>query len=96
MRRGEIQRLRWSDIPNLEGGAKVVLLETTKSGNPRIVICTKAMLEVLERQMARRVDGDDRRPAVIRGRGLTLPAFPPGLEHQHTPHSGIGPGIPLE
>ena len=60
MRRGEIQGMRWADILDLPGGGKVATLATTKSGKPRSVICTKGMLEVLDRQIAFRDDSDDR------------------------------------
>ena len=60
MRKGEIQAIKWSDIRDLPAGGKIALLETTKSGKPRSVICTKGMIEVLERQAERRVEGDDR------------------------------------
>jgi integrase len=60
MRRGEIQSLRWSDIRDLPRGGKQVLLEATKSGKSRDVICTRGMTEVLECQTRRNVQGDDR------------------------------------
>jgi integrase len=60
MRRGEIQSMTWPDIRTLPDGGKITLLESTKSGKPRSVICTKGMLEVLERQAVRREDDDDR------------------------------------
>jgi integrase len=60
MRRGEIQDMKWSDIASLPDGGKVVFLGTTKSGKPRSVICTKSMMDVLDRQADRREDNDDR------------------------------------
>ncbi len=60
MRRGEIQDMQWSDIGTLPNGGKVVSLGTTKSGKTRSIICTKSMIEVLERQAGRRVANDDR------------------------------------
>jgi integrase len=60
MRRGELQAMQWSDIGTLPHDGKVILLGTTKSGKPRSVICTKSMIEVLERQADRRIVGDDR------------------------------------
>jgi integrase len=60
MRRGEIQAMRWSDILDIPGGGKVVTLATTKSGKPRCVICTKGMIEVLDRQALQRDKNDDR------------------------------------
>ena len=60
MRRGEIQSLRWPDIRELPDGGRIALLESTKSGKSRNVICTKGMTEVLERQVDRMVQGDDR------------------------------------
>ncbi|MBT5250293.1 MAG: site-specific integrase [Bacteroidetes Order II. Incertae sedis bacterium] len=60
MRRGELQSMQWNNIGTLPDGGKVVLLESTKSGKPRSIICTKSMIEVLDRQVDRRVVGDDR------------------------------------
>ncbi len=60
MRRGEIQGMLWSDIGTMPSGGKIVFLGTTKSGKPRSVICTKSMIEVLERQEERRVEDDGR------------------------------------
>lgn len=60
MRRGEIQAMRWPDILDIPGGGKVVTLAKTKSGKPRSVICTTGMVEVLEHQAVRHVEGDDR------------------------------------
>jgi integrase len=60
MRRGEIQALRWSDIRSLPDGGRIAVLESSKSGKPRSVICTQGMIEVLENQTDRRVEGDDR------------------------------------
>ena len=60
MRRGEIQELNWADILTMPTGGKIVMLRQTKSGKPRSVICTRDMIEVLQRQSERRVDGDDR------------------------------------
>ena len=60
MRRGEIQGMQWSDIGSLPDGGKVVFLGTTKSGKPRSVICTKSMIEVLDRQAEHRIDDDNR------------------------------------
>jgi integrase len=60
MRRGEIQSMQWSNVRELPNGGKVVLLETTKAGKPRSVICTRGMLDVLERQGKNRDKNDDR------------------------------------
>jgi integrase len=60
MRRGEIQSIRWPDVRNIPAGGKIVLLESTKSGKPRPVICTKGMIEILARQADRRDAADDR------------------------------------
>jgi integrase len=60
MRRGEIQDMKWADIATLPDGGKVVFLGTTKSGKPRSVICTKSMIDVLDRQADRRDGSDDR------------------------------------
>jgi integrase len=60
MRRGEIQAMRWSDILDIPGGGKIVSLATTKSGKPRSVICTKGMIEVLDRQASQSDEVDGR------------------------------------
>ena len=60
MRRGEIQDMQWADIGNLPNGGKVVALGTTKSGKPRSVICTRSMIDVLDRQVECRDASDDR------------------------------------
>jgi integrase len=60
MRRGEIQAMCWPDILDIPGGGKVVTLAKTKSGKPRTVICTKGMIEVLDRQSLQRDEANDR------------------------------------
>jgi len=59
MRRGEIQELKWVDILSMPTGGNIVMLQQTKSGKPRSVICTRDMVEVLQRQSEHRVEGDD-------------------------------------
>ena len=60
MRKGEIKALLWSDIRTLEDGRSFAQVRTSKSDQPRIVTCTQTMKDVLERQRARRIDGDNR------------------------------------
>ena len=60
MRRGEVKALRWSDIRQLEDGRTLALVRTSKDGRPRIVPCTRTMVEVLARQRERQIKSDDR------------------------------------
>src|SRR5437762_10139091 len=60
MRKGEIQALKWSDVRELGQDRVVITVRQSKSGKPRMVIATKTMREVLERQKGRRMTGDDR------------------------------------
>jgi integrase len=60
MRKGEIQALRWSDVRELGPDRVVINVARTKTGKPRFVVATKTMREILERQKARRIAGDDR------------------------------------
>ncbi len=60
MRKGEVKALRWSDIRQLEDGRTLALVRTSKDGRPRIVPCTRTMVEVLARQRERQIKSDDR------------------------------------
>ena len=60
MRKGEVRALLWSDIRTLEHGRTFAQVRTSKSDQPRIVTCTQTMKGILDRQQARRVEGDDR------------------------------------
>ena len=59
MRKGEVGELQWSDIRTLDD-RQIAMLKTSKNDKPRMVICTRAMTEVLERQLERKLDDDDR------------------------------------
>ncbi len=60
MRKGEIRALRWQDIRPLENGRVVILIPTSKTNEPRMISSTRTMIEVLDRQRGRRIDGDER------------------------------------
>ena len=60
MRKGEIKALRWQDIRSIVNDRVVVLIPTSKTGEPRMVSCTRTMVEVLERQRGRNIEGDER------------------------------------
>ncbi len=60
MRKGEIRALRWQDIRVIDNGRVVVQIPTSKTNEPRMVSCTRTMIEVLECQRARELDGDER------------------------------------
>ncbi len=59
MRKGEVRALKWSDIRALDDGRTFAMVKTSKNDQPRMVACTKTMTQILERQAARRVDGND-------------------------------------
>ena len=60
MRKGEIQGLKWSDVRELGADRVVITVRQSKSGKPRMVVATKTMREILDRQKGRRMTGDDR------------------------------------
>ena len=60
MRKGEIRALRWQDIRSIGNGRVVVLVPQSKADEPRMVTCTSTMIEVLERQGDRKIEGDDK------------------------------------
>jgi len=60
MRKGEINGLRWQDIRPMGNSRVVVQIPTSKANEPRMVSCTRTMVEVLERQRVRKLDDDDR------------------------------------
>ena len=60
MRKGEIRALQWSNIKTLSDGREFVLVETSKTDQPRTVTCTETMKEILERQRSRKLEGDER------------------------------------
>jgi integrase len=60
MRKGEVRALRWADIRSLGDGRTLAMIRTSKDGRPRVVHCTRTMVEVLKRQEGRKLAGDDR------------------------------------
>lgn len=60
MRKGEVLNILWSDIQALGDGRLIAMVRTSKADQPRMVVCTKTMSEIIERQKARKVDEDDR------------------------------------
>jgi len=60
MRKGEIQVLKWSDVRELGPERVLIDVRHSKSGKPRMVVTTKTMREILERQKGRRIVGDSR------------------------------------
>jgi integrase len=60
MRKGEVQALVWSDIRGLGPDRLIVQIQNSKSGQPRSIISTRTMRDVIERQKRRRIDGDER------------------------------------
>jgi len=59
MRKGETRALLWSDIRSLEDGRIIVAVKTSKADQPRFIHCTRTMAEILDRQYARRKEGND-------------------------------------
>jgi len=72
MRKGEIRALQWSNVKTLGDGREIVMVETSKTDQPRTVTCTETMKEVLVRQRSRKLKGDERvfpvSPTVLRKR----------------------------
>ena len=60
MRRGEIQALNWLDIRELAFDRVIVDIRHSKSGQPRLVVATRTMRDILGRQKARKGHGDER------------------------------------
>ena len=60
MRKGEIRALEWSNITTLGDDREFVLIETSKTDQPRTVTCTETMKDILVRQRARKLEGDER------------------------------------
>ncbi len=52
--------LRWQNIRPMDNGRVVVLIPTSKTNEPRMISCTRTMIEVLERQRSRKIEGDER------------------------------------
>jgi len=60
MRKGEMQALAWADIRELSPDRVVVDVKHSKSGQPRLVVATRTMRDILGRQKGRKIAGDDR------------------------------------
>jgi integrase len=60
MRKGEILALIWPDVRPLPDGRVIIQVRTSKSGQPRMVVATTTMKDILQRQEERRKDGDER------------------------------------
>jgi integrase len=56
MRRGEVLQLLWSDVRKLPNDRQIVQIQNSKSDQPRTVVCTTTMIEILERQEERKKD----------------------------------------
>tara|TARA_B100000315_G_scaffold214540_1_gene213205 strand:+ start:99 stop:566 length:468 start_codon:yes stop_codon:yes gene_type:complete len=59
MRKSEIRDLTWTDIQRLPDGRQFAMVATSKADQPRMVICTESMIEVLERQKDRKQEGNE-------------------------------------
>jgi integrase len=59
MRKGEMLALKWSNIHELADGRIVLTIEQSKSDQPRMVIGTTTMKEILDRQFIRKKKDDD-------------------------------------
>ena len=59
MRKSEIRDLSWADIQSLPDGRQFATVVTSKADQPRMVICTESMIEVLGRQKSRKKEGSE-------------------------------------
>ena len=59
MRKSEILDLTWTNIQSLNDGRIIATVTTSKADQPRMVVCTQSMNGVLERQKARKLDGNN-------------------------------------
>ncbi len=50
----------WSDVRVLSDDRQIVQIQKSKSDQPRIVVCTATMTEIIERQKQRKRDNDER------------------------------------
>jgi integrase len=57
MRKSEILNLVWSEVQELPDGRSIVTVSTSKADQPRMIVCTQSMKEVLERQRGRKQEG---------------------------------------
>ncbi len=60
MRRGEVLQLLWSDVRKLPNDRQIIQVQKSKNDQPRIVVCTATMIEILERQKERKKDDNER------------------------------------
>lgn len=60
MRKGEIQALAWSDVRELAPDRVILDVRHSKSGQPRFVVATRTMRDILSRQKDRKLLGDER------------------------------------
>jgi integrase len=60
MRKGEMQALTWADVRLLRADQVMIDVRHSKSGQPRFVVATRTMRDILTRRMGRRIAGDDR------------------------------------
>ena len=59
MRRGEVLQLLWSDVRKLPNARQIIQVQKSKNDQPRIVVCTATMIEILERQKNRKKDDNE-------------------------------------
>lgn len=57
MRKGEVTSLKWQNVRDIENGRIIILVETSKTDQPRMIHCTSTMIEILKRQKTRTVGG---------------------------------------
>lgn len=60
MRRGEILNLDWPSVRRINDERAIVVIETSKVDRPRHVTCTPTMMKILDRQVERKKQGDER------------------------------------
>jgi integrase len=60
MRKGEVLQLTWSDVQIPANGRHIIQIHKSKTDQPRVVVCTKTMIEILARQREREKDDNER------------------------------------
>lgn len=60
MRKGEVLSASWSDIREIDGTGTFIEVGKTKTDRPRLVACTKTMVQIIERQRNRVDCSEDR------------------------------------
>ncbi len=60
MRKGEIMALTWDCVRKVDDDRTIVEIRNSKSDQARMLVCTRTMKEIIERQKARRKDSSDR------------------------------------